>query len=167
MTSTPSHERGHHRLRKGRFSCPGQQYLVTFCTQSRKPIFCDHPVAADAVAALLNPRLWQTAALSAWVLMPDHWHGLIQLRSDSPIASVVGRIKGASAYALGKRHPHIRPLWQSAFHDHALRAEEDCLAVAAYIVYNPVRAGLVSSLADYPYWGCAFHEDFNIFASPP
>ncbi|MNE68641.1 hypothetical protein D3C80_1643130 [compost metagenome] len=43
-------------------------------------------------------------------------------------------------------------LWQKGFHDHALRREEDVKAVARYVVANPLRAGLVEKLADYPFW---------------
>ena len=37
-------------------------------------------------------------------------------------------------------------------HDRALRRDEDLLAVARYIVANPLRAGLVRRVGDYPLW---------------
>ncbi|MNW20243.1 hypothetical protein D3C71_2205540 [compost metagenome] len=43
-------------------------------------------------------------------------------------------------------------LWQKGFHDRALRREEDLLKVARYVVANPLRAGLVEKLGDYPLW---------------
>ncbi len=141
----------HHQLRKGRVSQPGQIYLVTFCTHARKPVFRHHHIAKDAVAALLEPRHWTDAHLMAWVLMPDHWHGLIQLDSDIALSQVIGRLKGASARTLGLRHPHIRPVWQDSFHDRALRAEEDLPTVAHYILNNPVRAGLIDTADAYPF----------------
>jgi putative transposase len=143
----------HHQLRKGRVSQPGRIYLVTFCTHARKPIFRDHDIATDAVSALLEPRHWSDAHLMTWVLMPDHWHGLIQLNSDIALSQLIGRLKGASARALGQRHPHIGPLWQNSFHDHALRVEEDVPTVAHYILNNPVRAGLVDAADAYPFLG--------------
>jgi REP element-mobilizing transposase RayT len=143
----------HHQLRKGRVSQPGQIYLVTFCTHARKPIFRDHVIATDAVAALLEPRHWADAHLMTWVLMPDHWHGLIQLESDIALSQVIGRLKGASARTLGLRHPHIRPVWQDSFHDRALRAEEDLPTVAHYILNNPVRTGLADTADAYPFSG--------------
>jgi putative transposase len=143
----------HDQLRKGRISQPGQIYLITFCTHARKPIFRHRDIATDAVAALLEPRHWKDAKLLTWVLMPDHWHGLIQLDSDIALSQVIGKLKGASARTLGLRHPHIRPVWQDSFHDHALRSEEDLLAMAQYILNNPVRAGLTNTPAAYPYRG--------------
>jgi hypothetical protein len=44
------------------------------------------------------------------------------------------------------------PVWQSGFHDRALRHDEDLLDAARYIVANPLRAGLVKSLRMYSHW---------------
>jgi REP element-mobilizing transposase RayT len=41
---------------------------------------------------------------------------------------------------------------QRAFYDHALRQDEDVQGVARYIVANPLRAGLVENIGDYPLW---------------
>ena len=46
-----------------------------------------------------------------------------------------------------------RSLWQKGYHDHVLRREEHIGAVARYIFANPVRAGLVEAIEDYPYSG--------------
>jgi len=57
-----------------------------------------------------------------------------------------------------KRHMEHRrgnapkAIWQAGYHDHALRKEEDIRDVARYIVMNPVRAGLVRSVREYPLW---------------
>ncbi len=48
------------------------------------------------------------------------------------------------------------PVWQQGFHDHALRREEDAVHVARYIVANPLRAGLVGRIGDYPLWDAAW-----------
>ena len=39
-----------------------------------------------------------------------------------------------------------------AFHDHALRANEDLRQAARYVIANPIRAGLVRRVGDYPFW---------------
>jgi REP element-mobilizing transposase RayT len=43
-------------------------------------------------------------------------------------------------------------IWQDGYHDHALRSEENLQDAARYIVMNPVRAGLVESIREYPLW---------------
>jgi putative transposase len=43
-------------------------------------------------------------------------------------------------------------LWQPGYFDRALRKEDDRLAVARYLVANPLRAGIVQRIGDYPHW---------------
>ena len=43
-------------------------------------------------------------------------------------------------------------VWAAGYHDRALRAEVDIPHVARYLVLNPVRAGLVARVGDYPFW---------------
>lgn len=47
-------------------------------------------------------------------------------------------------------------LWQSGYHDRAARAEEDLIQIARYIIGNPLRAGLVEHVGDYPLWDAAW-----------
>jgi REP element-mobilizing transposase RayT len=155
-----------HRLRIGRVSQTDQVYLVTFCTRGRRPLFADAQLAGTAAAALLEPRRWTQAQLLTWVLMPDHWHGLIELGSAVSLPGVVGRLKGASAHAIGRNHPGARPVWQDGFHDRALRDEDALPEVARYIVWNPIRAGLAHSPMAYPYWGSRWRDAFVETATP-
>lgn len=81
--------------------------------------------------------------------MPDHFHLLMQLQRGS-ISKLVGRMKSLSARSVG------RAIWQDGFHDHALRREEDVLGIARYILANPLRAGLVRHIGEYPHWDAAW-----------
>jgi hypothetical protein len=44
-------------------------------------------------------------------------------------------------------------LWQGGYFDHVLRDEENRDALVRYIIANPIRAGLVLDVRDYPFWG--------------
>ena len=68
------------------------------------------------------------------------------------LATVVNRIKSASAREANRALGRVGALWQRAFHDHALRSDEDVVAVAHYIVANPIRAGLARQAGQYPFW---------------
>jgi hypothetical protein len=46
--------------------------------------------------------------------------------------------------------------WAAAYHDHALRADEDLRVVARYIVANPLRAHLVEHIANYSFWNAVW-----------
>ncbi|ACL73851.1 REP-associated tyrosine transposase [Thioalkalivibrio sulfidiphilus] len=139
-------------LRKGRDSIPGQIYLVTTVTHQRIPWFLDFTHARGVIAqmCLLHGEGWVESL--AWVLMPDHLHWLLTLQPGYELRGVVGRLKGRSARQINLSLGRSGRIWQQSFHDHALRREEDLVDVARYVVANPLRAGLVDRLGDYPHW---------------
>lgn len=156
MPNSATAHPGHAALRRGRASRPSQVYLMTFATHGRKPLFADWIAATVAARALTDARLWECCQLQAWVLMPDHWHGLITLGDDGDLSAVVQRLKSNVAREVRRVCPQVRRVWAAGFHDHALRAEEDMVDVARYIVRNPVAGGLVKRVGDYPYWDAAW-----------
>ena len=135
-----------HRPRRGRGSEAGRAYLVTATTARRRPLFADWRAARTLVAALREEADLGSAHTLAFVVMPDHLHWLMQLGDGAALADVVGRVKAVVAHRLGG------PVWQAGFHDHAVRMEEDLAQIARYVVLNPVRAGLVRRVGDYPHW---------------
>ncbi|QJD60807.1 transposase [Pseudomonas sp. gcc21] len=138
--------KGHSRdLRRGRTSEPGRLYLVTAATANRQPVFNDFASARTLVNIFQAESRLKQVHTWAFVVMPDHFHWILQL-NDEPLSHVIGRVKGLSARRLG------RALWQDGFHDRALRKEQDLKAMARYVVANPIRAGIVDSVGDYPHW---------------
>jgi len=83
--------------------------------------------------------------------MPDHLHLLLRL-GETGLSTVVKRLKARSGVLLNRKIGRAGRFWEPGFHDHALRREEDLITAARYIVANPLRAGLVSRISDYPYW---------------
>ena len=150
---------GHSALRKGRASIEGQIYLVTTATLQREPLFADFKAARVAALSFEDKAVLADAKLLAWVLMPDHFHGLLQLGEKTSLQNMVNRLKSASARRVNRAMGRKGPLWANAYHDHALRHEEDLLATARYIVANPVRAGLVRHVGDYPFWNAIWLEE--------
>jgi REP element-mobilizing transposase RayT len=143
---------GHRALRKGRYSEPGRIYLVTFVTQARNRWFESFDLGC-AVCRTFNPSAdAEHAELLCWVLMPDHFHGLVQLHGERTLSQCVRRLKSQSTRACGG----FGRIWARAYHDHAVRREEDVRALARYVIANPVRAGLVESVLHYPFWDASW-----------
>jgi len=138
-------------LRRGRSSEYGRPYLITTVTHLRDPIFGDYETARLMVRELQTTNNKLHIETLAWVLMPDHLHWLFVL-NHSFLSDVVRKLKGKSAYTINTYRGHHAKVWQKGFHDHALRKDEDIKAVARYIIANPLRAGLVQSIGDYPFW---------------
>ncbi|RON55703.1 REP-associated tyrosine transposase [Pseudomonas frederiksbergensis] len=140
-----------HRLRTGRYSECGQIYLVTAVVRNRQPVFSCFKTGRLVVDAFRKAQQEQFANSLAWVVMPDHFHWLIELQ-NIPLPKLIARTKSRTTVALNRAIQREGPLWQQGFHDRAIRKEEDLQAVARYIVRNPIRAGLVSKAGDYPLW---------------
>ncbi len=140
-------------LRRGRVSIPGQTYLITTVTRHRRPLLVAHHIAKVVSDQANRLERQGDGSWSAWVIMPDHFHGLLTLGASRDLSTVVKRLKARSARLAGRG-----PLWQSLFHDHALRSHESIADAARYVLTNPIRAGLVTHLADYPWWYCAWFQ---------
>ncbi len=94
----------------------------------------------------------------AFVAMPDHVHWLVQLQGAATLEELMRKLKGRSARRINQLTKTGGPLWQAGYYDHALRADEDLLTVGAYLIQNPLRAGLVQDLDDYPHWYSVWHK---------
>jgi len=82
--------------------------------------------------------------------MPDHLRLAGQL-GDTSLSKVMHALKSYTANRLAD--PGVdTPIWQQGYHDHALRGDEDYKVKLRYLIENPVRAGLVERVDDFPYF---------------
>lgn len=142
---------GHSMLRRGRYSASGQHYLVTIVTADRCPLFADFfngRVVAQVIRELHDSGIVNSVA---WVIMPDHLHWIFSL-TERPLSVAVQLLKGRSARRINTRANAKGPVWQRAYHDHALRADESLAATILYMLENPLRAGLAQRIEDYSLW---------------
>lgn len=140
-----------HRLRLGRYSEQNRIYLLSTNTFEREPIFNDVALGRLVVAQFRAAQEQGIADSLAWVVMPDHFHWLIELQQGT-LSGLMQRTKSLSTKAVTLSTGRKVSLWQNGFHDRALRREEDLVKLARYVVANPLRAGLVETLGDYPLW---------------
>ena len=131
----------------------GTSFLSTDALpRERRPLFT-HPEVVQPLISLLG----ETAQahffdVYAYWFMPDHCHAI--LCGLSPICDlswVVRASKGRATVTLRKRG--IQDLWQSGYHGHVIRNDDDLRASAGYVLENPVRAGLVKDPLDWPFSG--------------
>jgi REP element-mobilizing transposase RayT len=140
-----------HRLRFGRHSETGRAYLITAVIHDRQPIFSDWRVGRLLVAEMRRAHDSGLVNSIAWVVMPDHFHWLMQLQDDN-LGNVIGATKARCAQAVNKTTGRSGSLWQTGYHDRTIRDGEELMPFARYIVANPLRAGLVDKIGDYPLW---------------
>ena len=140
-------------LRKGRHSIAGQIYLVTTVTHRRQPLFENLYAGRQIMKALRACDSKGSTTTLAFVVMPDHLHWLFALGSYEALSQVVANLKRRAAWRINEMTGSTgSPVWQRGFHDRAMRREESIPDTARYVVANPLRAGLVKTVGDYPLW---------------
>ncbi len=133
-------------LRKGRRSIAGNIYHITTVTAYRKSVFKQMYFARALTKTLFYAHQHNWVESICFVIMPDHLHWLFLLGKRKSLSQVIASIKRHSSKSIDELR------WQACFHDHAVRNDEGLHQLAAYIIHNPVRAGIVESISAYPYW---------------
>ncbi len=124
-----------------RHNIPGATYFVAVVTENREPLLVEH--------VTLFWESWKGRALDAWVILPDHFHSLITLETET-----ISNVMHAFKISFSRRiRDNVRPgkVWQNRFWEHVIRDEEDLNRHLDYIHYNPVRHGLAANPFDYPH----------------
>ena len=121
---------------------PGGIYHVTARGNRRQATFVDATDYAwflDALAVVLARRRWRC---SAYCLMPNHYHLVIQT-PEPDLSAGMQLLNGSYAQRFNRRHELDGHLFQGRFHSLLVESNWHLLELARYIVLNPVRAGLV------------------------
>jgi len=152
-------------LRIGRQSTPDQIYMITTVTHERRKLFDDFSSGRLVVRALQT--IEPSAETLAFVVMPDHMHWLMQLKNRYSLSQTIQYVKSYSARTINTEMNRKGAIWSKGYFEHALRREEDVISCARYIVANPLRAGLVEQIGDYPLLGCEMVGGLKIKKTRP
>ena len=152
---TKNYRTGRKDLRKGRYSQTNGIYFVTAVTEKRRAWFQDFNLAGMMSRYLHGCGRRLEIEVLCWVVMPDHVHLLVDIRQQS-LTKSMGRLKTNSARTINQAVGRRGRFWSDGFHDHGLRSEEPLLDISRYIVANPVRAGIVKSVRQYPFWNAVW-----------
>jgi REP element-mobilizing transposase RayT len=132
-----------------------KRHFVTFCTYQRW-ILPDWARSIVLRSCLHDNNVMHF--LHVALVMPDHVHFVFtplvnqQKREFFSLAQIMCRIKGSSGQFINQEFDRIGRVWQTESFDHVLRSSESLDSkIAAYILENPVRAGLVSGWKQYPW----------------
>ncbi|SHF17245.1 transposase [Dysgonomonas macrotermitis] len=170
-TSATYSKRKNIRLQGYDYSSEGL-YFVTICTQNMKCIFGevtdgkieyrDSDVGAGLCSALNSkivhlsdigvivqnqwlslPQRFPTIELFNFIVMPNHFHGIIHIRTEQNPAptlsdiicafkSITTKIRNKSFHTTGQK------IWQRNYYEHIIRNDRSLIQIADYISSNPV-----------------------------
>jgi putative transposase len=147
-------------------------YFITLVTQNRACLFgevVDGEMRLNAYGEIVRdcwlsiPEHFPRVLLDAFVVMPNHVHGIIVLSDtraagtrrgalqqppeteqfSKPVAGSIPTIVRSFKSAVTKRINEHRgapgtPVWQRNYHEHIIRNEDDFEAIRHYILTNPL-----------------------------
>lgn len=149
-TSTDVLPRRPEHLREFNYLGP-LRYFLTFATHDRLARFADAQAVSLVWQQFLRAAKDTGFELPVVCFMPDHVHLVALGTSDtSDLLAFIRKAKQFSGYYFSKQFG--QRLWQRDGYEHVLRDNEATGAVIRYVVANPVRAGLVRRLEDYPHF---------------
>jgi putative transposase len=136
-------------------------FFITSVTAQRKALFQRNAASDLLVNIFQHYRSQGKYLLHDFVIMPDHFHALLTPAAEISLEKAVQFIKGGFSFRLKSK----RQVWQPNFTNHRIRDAEDYEWHREYIRMNPVRAGLVGRVEDYPY--SSANGRFALDAMPP
>jgi putative transposase len=131
-----------------RVEAPGTIYHITSRGNERRDIFHDD-VDRRAFLLLLGVAIKRFGwSLSAWVLMTNHFHLVMQTPQPN-LSRGMQWFLGKYAGWYNRRHKRCGHLFQGRFKSILVEKESYFSNVLRYVVLNPVRAGMVARPEDY------------------
>jgi REP element-mobilizing transposase RayT len=140
-------------------------YFVTICAQDRLPLF-GRVLEGSMVLSLPGqmvqqvwsemPQYYAGVELDAFVVMPDHLHGILALTGERRGFSLPDAMQRFKSLTTARyRHgvashgwpPFRGRLWQRSYHDQIVRDDMALSAIRNYIAQNPLRWSLVQGQA--------------------
>jgi putative transposase len=107
--------------------------------------------------------LWnsKTYTLDAYRVMPNHVHvvlaPLVTASADSDptaLSSIMHSVKSYTSNQANGMLSRLGPFWEAENFDRAIRDEAEWLRTIAYVLNNPVKAGLVKDWQDWRHSYC-------------
>jgi len=146
-------------------------YFVTICTQNRNHYFgeiADGKMQLSEIGEIANqfwkeiPNHFSYTKLDAFIIMPDHMHGIIIIDNgrgainrastdninsggitgnknpmlNNNLSRIIRYYKGRVTFEARKIKPDFT--WQSRFHDHIIKNDRAFRNISEYIMKNPM-----------------------------
>lgn len=152
------------RLPEYDYSLAGM-YFITVSSHQMRPIFGsinNHSISLSKIGKIVKAEWERTALLRPYVklddyvIMPNHFHGIIALNHRTDTARRVHTKEEFSSPAKGSIPTIIRafksavtkavhqagllvgePVWRQRFYEHVIRNEKDLERIREYIIRNP------------------------------
>ena len=139
-----------------RLTLPGYPHHIIQRGNNRQAIFAEN-ADYEALLELLEEYSKKfNVAVHGYVLMSNHFHLLATPQTEDGVPQLLQSVGRSYVRRFNKRQGRTGTLWEGRYKSTLIQAERYLLACMVYMDLNPVRAGMVSSPADYP-WSSYLH----------
>ena len=125
------------------------------------PVWLRDPRIAALVAASLHHLNGQVYALDAFCIMPNHVHIVMKPlpKPDNTYHALISMMHSLKRYTARQANLMLErrgSFWQPENYDHVVRDEDEWQRIVRYVVYNPVKAGLVQEWTAWEWTYCRY-----------
>lgn len=143
--------------RMPRITCPGLPHHIVQRGNNRSAIFFDDSDYHAYLRWLGESMEKYDCRLHAYVLMTNHVHLLLTPQSESSISQTLQSLGRRYVRYINGTYGRTGTLWEGRYKSSVVQSEQYLLACYRYIELNPVRAGMVTHPAEYP-WSSYAHN---------
>lgn len=136
--------------RPHRFQPAGGVVHVSTRGVRRQPIFVDDLDRRMFIAFLAQSVHRCRWSCLAYCLMGNHFHLVVRLPGPN-LSTGMHRLNGVYARRFNDRHGHVGHLFDARYYSTVIESELHLLEALRYVALNPVRAGLCTDPADWPW----------------
>lgn len=124
-------------------------YLITCACYQHAPILQSPARRKDLLDLLFEHLLENEVNLFAWMVLPTHYHLLLQITDLHYLGVLLRRVHGSTARAWNQIDGLPRRKVWFRYADRAIRSERHFYASVNYIHFNPVKYGYTESPYDW------------------
>jgi putative transposase len=133
-----------------RIEYPGAWYHVMNRGRRAEAVFSDDEDYKMFIQILKEASASWNIRISAYCLMPNHYHLLVQT-PDANISRSMRHINGVYTQRYNRRHDCDGQLFRGRFKSILVSADSYLLQLVRYIHRNPVKATIAAGLNEYPW----------------
>lgn len=128
-------------------------YFITTCVKNRRNYFgeiINNEIILNEFGLILKkcwlmlPKMYKNCLLDEYIIMPNHFHGIIQIRNSGSLnrkhglSEFIKEFKTKSSREINTKLKDEVFEWQKSFYDNVIRNEKALNQIRKYIIYNPL-----------------------------
>jgi putative transposase len=135
-------------------------YLITGAIFEHKPIMAASSRRTEFETRLVGGMKEIQAEAIAWVVLPNHYHILVDVDSLDSVSSALKHLHGTTSrkWNIEDGLTEKRRVWYK-FSDRMMRTEKQLHQTFNYIHYNPVKHGYTDDVYEWPWSSLSLYDE--------